>query len=81
MTDICYQTHTFSNNLNDREMIRSHLMIELQLFYDKNTKTCYATEAFGHREIQSADLRDRKYFFQLNLVFIDGSRTGFRSGY
>ena len=32
-----YQTHTFSNNLNDREIVASHLMFELRCkttFYD-----------------------------------------------
>ena len=32
-----YQIHTFNNNLNDEEMITSHLMCVIkQLFYDKN---------------------------------------------
>ena len=32
-----YQIHTFNNNLNDEEMVTSHLMCAIkQLFYDKN---------------------------------------------
>ena len=32
-----YQIYTFNNNLNDEEMITSHLMCAIeQLFYDKN---------------------------------------------
>ena len=34
------------------EMITSHLMFELQLFYGKNINTCYTTKPLRHSKIQ-----------------------------
>ena len=75
-----YQTHTFSNDLNDGEMITSHLMFEQcfikQLFM---IKISYKKHATWQNHFVIAKFRKLR-FFQLNLVFIADSRTGLCSG-
>ena len=49
-----YQTHSFSNNLNDGEMITFYLMFELRnILWSKYLgKTCFKTKPFLHSKIK-----------------------------
>ena len=59
-----HQTHTFINNLNDEEMITSHLMCYIikQLLYIKIkiSWTCYTAKPFRHSQIEKLRMLKEK---------------------
>ena len=75
-----YQTQTFSNDLNDGEIITSHLMFE-QRFIKQHfmIKISYKKHATWQNHFVIAKFK-KLSFFQLNLVFIADSHTRLRSG-